>query len=145
VKRSLERNPKLVASLLPGDTATLRYAAHKGILEEAYEVRPDCSRIDNVVMCCARALYFHETKRKFNGRIKMVAPFMSYLDDSIDNDVVVALGHAKTYLLQFPAQGENPEVFYYKFAEGQNTAVMLLCFYGGTEFLVQLDKRQTEI
>ena len=58
-----------------------------------------------------------------------------------DNAVGEAVAFAKAFLSSAAAKGENPEVFFYKFAKGPQTAVMLLCFYGGTEFLVQFDER----
>ena len=48
---------------------------------------------------------------------------------------------AKAFLSQYEAKDENPDVFFYRFYEAANTAVMLLSFYRDTEFLVQFDKR----
>ena len=66
---------------------------------------------------------------------------MSYLDELVDQAIATALFYAKEFLKSVPAKGENQDVFYYKFAEGEGTAVLLMCFYRGTEFLVRLDKR----
>ncbi len=141
VKRSFERNPSLINSLPVANIPTMRYLPHKAAWEEGYEVKPENDRIDTVICSCARALYFHETTVKFKGKVKVVAPFMSYRDATIDNELAKALAYAKQFLSESTAKGENPDVFTYKFAEGSNTAVMLLCFYGSTEFLIQLDKR----
>ncbi|MDC6166270.1 hypothetical protein [Paucibacter sp. XJ19-41] len=141
VRRSLERNPSLVNSLMPGDTPVMRHVPHKATLEEAFPIVANGERIDRVVSHCARALYFHETSTKFAGRVKVIAPFMSYGLATFDNAVSGALALAKAFLADTAARGENPEVFSYKFARGPQTAVMLLSFYGGTEFLVQFDER----
>ena len=140
VSRSLERNPRLIAALPVSDVPTLLYVPHRATLEEAYEVPASGTRIDSVISSCARALYYHETERKFSGRVKVVAPFMSYRNVSLDN-VVSVMALAKTHFFSAPSKGENPDVFYYKFEEGPSTGIMLLCFYGGTEFLVQFDSR----
>ena len=141
VRRALERNPKLVSSLPIGETPSFNYVTESGQLDEAFPVIADGERIDRVITSCARALYLFETGKKFVGATKAIAPFMSYLDPSVDQAVITALGYAKDFLKLAPAKGENQDVFYYKFAEGAGTAVLLLCFYGRTEFLVHLDKR----
>lgn len=140
-KRALERNPKLVDSLPISDTPAFNYVAASGDPDEAYPVMAQGDRIDKVITCCARAIYFFETGEKFIGPTKAVAGFMSYLDNSVNQAVSEALGYAKEFLRFAPEKGENKDVFYYKFVEGAGSAVLLLCFYRGTEFLVRLDKR----
>lgn len=143
VRRALERRPVLAGALIPGEIPVMRFVPHTRTLEEGFPIDADGARIDNVISSCARALFLHETGSKFFGRVKVIAPFMSYRDVSTDNALGEALALAKEYLSSIgaPAKGDNGEVFFYKFARGPATAVMLLCFYGGTEFLVQFDER----
>ena len=141
VRRSLERAPNLASALLPGETPVMRFVPHASKLEEGFPISADGQRIDKVVSGCARALYLHETGSRFTGRVKVIAPFMSYGLVTTDNAVGEAVALAKAVLSSTAAKGENPEVFFYKFAGGPQTAVMLLCFYGGTEFLAQFDER----
>jgi hypothetical protein len=141
VKRSLERAPTLAGAMLAGATPVMRFVPHSPRLEEGFPILANGQRIDKVTSACARALYFHETGTKFIGRVKVIAPFMSYGLVTIDNASGKALALAKDFLYNSAVKGENPEVFFYKFARGPQTAIMLLCFYGGTEFLVQFDER----
>jgi len=119
------------------------YVTNSGRLEEAFQIDADGIRIDKLISSCARAIHLHETGRKFLGPIKTIAAFMSYLNKDFDQAVSEAMFYAKEFLKSASAKGENQEVFYYKFAEGEGTAVLLMCFYGGSEFLVRLDKRQS--
>ena len=141
VRRSLERAPALARALLPSEIPVMRYVPHAARLEEAFPISADGQRIDRVIGACARALYAHETGSKFLARVKVIASFMSYGLTTTDNAVGQALALSKAFLSNAAVRGENPEVFFYKFARGPQTAVMLLCFYGGTEFLVQFDER----
>lgn len=141
VRRSLERNPTLARALLPGDAPVMRFVPHSSRLQEAFSISADGGRIDKVVSGCARALYLHETGSRFAGRVKVIASFMSYGHVTTDNAVAEAVALAKAFLSGAPKNGENPEVFFYKFEKGPRIAVMLLCFYGGTEFLVHFDDR----
>ena len=129
------------SAFLPGDTPIMRFVPHVSRLEEGFPIPVDGQRVDRVVSGCARALYFHETCKKFSGRVKVIAPFMSYGLVTTDNAFEEAMALAKAFLSSAVAKGKNPEVFFYKFARGPKTGLILLCFYGGTDFLVQLDER----
>ena len=141
VKRSMVRAPSLASALLPGDTAVMRFVPHTSRLEEGFPITVDGQRIDKVISGCARALYLHETESVFAGQVKVAAPFMASGLTATDNVIAEAIAIAKAFLSGVVEKGENPEVFRYKFAKGPQTSIMLLCFYSGTEFLVQLDER----
>lgn len=141
VRRSLERTPTLAKTLLPGELPAMRFVPHTSKVEKGYPVETDGERIDRVISSCARALYFHETGQRFSGKVKVAAPFMSYGLVVTDNTVSNALALARGFLSKSVQRGDNPEVFSYKYERGPKTVVMLLRFYGGSEFLVQLDER----
>jgi hypothetical protein len=74
--------------LLPvSNKAAFNYITHSGVLDEAFPIPADGFRIDKVITCCAKALYFYDRGVKYSGKVKVIAPFMSYQDRLVDNDV----------------------------------------------------------
>lgn len=141
VKRSAERKPWLAATMALKAKPARIFHPDENLWEEGLGIYVDAPRIDATLSKCACALYFHETHKKFGGSVKVITPFTLYLDSPLNAAVSSALAVAEDFFATHPSYGNNPDVFCYKFAEGENTATMLLCFYGRTKILVQLDKR----
>lgn len=141
VRRAAERKPRLTNSLASNAKPVQLLGLDTGSREDGLAIKIDGSRIDATFANCARALYFFETKRKFLGPVKVITPFMMYLDRQTNESVSGALAASETFFAPHPAAGQNPSIFNYKFVEGACTATMLLCFYGSTKILVQFDKR----
>lgn len=141
VKRSAERKPGLMVTLASNAKPARIFHAEDNLWEDGLGIHIDATRIDAILSMCARALYFHETQRKFDGSVRVITPCTLYLDSRLNASVSSALTAAEDFFVAYPASGNNPDVFCYKFAEGENTAIMLLYFYGHTKILVQLDRR----
>ncbi|MDN5752536.1 MAG: hypothetical protein L0H15_04535 [Nitrosospira sp.] len=141
VKRSAERKPGLMVMVASNAKPAQIFDFDKNLWEEGLGIYVDAPRIDTTLSKCARALYFHETQRKFSGAVKVITPFTQYIDSQFNATVSSALAQAEDFFAIHPSFGNNPDVFCYKFTEGENTAMMLLYFYTSTKILVQLDKR----
>jgi hypothetical protein len=87
----------------------------------------------------ARAIYFHERKQKFSGKITVVSNFTLKLDDPEINELRDQLFAMSEILLsEAVPQGENPDVFAYKMARDGNTEIVEFTFYGTSKALAVL-------
>jgi hypothetical protein len=109
--------------------------------EQGAEVIVEAERLDNVLGNCARALYFHETGKKFAGPVHVITAFTMYKHAVVQEKVNLGVRAATEYFSKHPPKGANPDVFWYKFEESENTAVFLMHFYGNSEVLIRFDKR----
>ncbi|MFY9259584.1 MAG: hypothetical protein WAO71_03645 [Gallionella sp.] len=141
VKRSAERKPALASKMASNSTPVQIFHEDKKQWEDAAGIVVEGARIDATLGKCARALYFYETSRKFFGTVRVITPFTMYSDPSFNNSIASAVATADSFFSSYPLRGENHDVFWYKFEEGEVTATMLLCFYGSTKILVRFDKR----
>jgi hypothetical protein len=138
VQRALTRRPLLGMTLTISDTPEMRYVPSTGQTVEAFQVHADVERIDRVFECCARALYFHHMRKPFVGSTRSFTPFMSYPEPKVNDLIKETMKNAKPLLDGLPTLGANPEVFRYKFAEGEGNAMLVLTFYGGSDVVVNL-------
>lgn len=141
VKRAAERCPALASSMLTSTDPIKIFHEDTKEWEDAYGIQLQACRLDAVFIKIAYALYFHETGNKFAGRVKVGTGFTLYNDRSLNSGVESALTASEDFFSQHERKGNNPDVFSYKFAEGPNTATMLMNFYGTSKVLVRLDKR----
>lgn len=141
VKRSAERKPALALKMARNSAPVQIFHEDGEQWEDAAGIVIEGTRIDATISKCARALYFHETSRKFFDAVRIITPFTMYSDPSFNNSTASAVEAADSFFSSYPLRGKNSDVFWYKFEEGENTAMMLLCFYGATKILVQFDKR----
>ncbi len=141
VKRSAERKPALASIMARNSTPVQVFHEDSEQWEDAAGIVIDGARIDVSISKCARALYFHETNRKFFDAVRVITPFTIYGDPGLNKSVASAVEAVDSFFSSYPPCGKNSDVFWYKFEEGENTATILLCFYGATKILVQFDKR----
>ena len=141
VKRSTERKPALASKMASNSTPVRVFHEDREQWEDAAGIVIDGARIDAAFSKCARALYFQENSKKFLGAVRVITPFTMYSAPSFDNSIAIAAETADSFFSSLPLRGNNTDVFWYKFEEGENSATMLLCFYGSTKILAQFDKR----
>lgn len=141
VKRSAERKPALSSKMVANSAPVSIFHEDQQQWENAYGILIQGDRINAVIEKCARALYFHETRTKFLGVIRLLTPFTIYNSIDLNNSIVTAVEAAEGFFTSHPLCGKNSDVFSYKFEKGKNSATMLLFFYGETKVLVHLDGR----
>jgi hypothetical protein len=141
VDRAFKRAPKKASSLIERSTPVLLKRNQEDQWEEGAEVVVDAERLDEALGSCARALYFHETQRKFVGPLHVITAFTMYHDPEMHANVTRSVEAAVQFFAGHPKKGENQEVFWYKFDENENIAVLFMSFYSSSEVLVTLKKR----
>jgi hypothetical protein len=141
VKRAAERSPALASSMIMSTDPVKIFHEDTQEWKDAYGIQLQLNRLDSVLIRNAYALYFHEIGKKFVGRVKVVTAFTLYNDRSLNSAIESALAASEDFFSQHEAKGCNPDVFFYRFEEGPNTATMLMNFYGTSKVLVQFDKR----
>lgn len=141
VKRSAERKPALASKMARNSAPVKIFHEDRHQWEDAAGIVVEGTRIDATISKFARALYFHETNRKFFDAVRVITSFTMYSDLNFNNSISSAVEAADNFFSSHPLCGKNSDVFWYKFEEGENTATMLLCFYGATKILVQFDRR----
>lgn len=141
VSRAFDRNPSKASSFINRSEPVLLKRNAADEWEQGAEVIVEAERLDHVLGNCARALYFHETSKKFVGPAHVVTAFTMYKHQEVQANVTRGVEAVTAYFASQSARGENPAVFWYKFEESQKTAMFLMCFYSTSEVLVRLDKR----
>lgn len=141
VKRAAERNPSFASTILVSSEPVKLFHEDTQEWKDAFGMQVQGNRLDAVFKKCAYALYFHETKTKFQGTVTVVTGFTLYNVPSLNSAIASAIPTAEDYFSQHAAKGDNPDVFFYKFEEGENTGIMLMYFYEKSKVLVRFDKR----
>jgi len=145
VKRAAERSPALASSMLMTTDPVKIFHEDSQEWKEAFGIQLQAGRLDSVFTKNAHALYFHEVGKKFFGRVKVVTGFTLYNDRSVNSAIESALTAAEEFFAHHEARGDNPDVFFYRFEEGPNTATMLMNLYGTSKVLVQFEKHESII
>lgn len=141
VRRAAERSPGLASSMVMSSDPVKIFHEDTQKWEDAYGIQTQSDRLDSVLRKNAYALYFYETGRKFVGQVRVVTGFTLYNDLTLNSSIESALKTAEEFFCQHDAKGSNPDIFFYRFEEGQNSATMLMNFYGTSKVLAQFDKR----
>jgi hypothetical protein len=140
VRRAFERTPSKSSSLIQRSVPVMLKREAASEWEQGAEVIVEAERLDNVLGNCARALYFHETGKKFAGPVHVITAFTMYKHALVQEHVSREVRAATEYFCSRPPNGANPVVFWYKFEESENAAVFLMCFYGSSEVLIRFEK-----
>lgn len=137
VKRASVKRPALLSALNSKALPTTIKNLNTGDTIDVIALFPDGNRINTALENCARALYFHETGKKFNGRAKVVNGF---LIDSVENSEkklqafsMIEAGFAKNAYL-----GSNQDTFKYKVDIQNESAMFLFEFYGSAKVIIDL-------
>ena len=142
VKRSFESAPAKASNLIARSRpATLR-RVEDAEWEQGLQVIVEDQRLDEALCNCARALYFKRTRKKFQGQAQAITAFTMYSDASTQAMVDKSVSATILYFEKHNVIGTNPDVFWYKFEEGDRNAFFLMCFYGKSIALVRFKKIQ---
>lgn len=136
VRRAAERKPALAIQI--GSTAqpVFLHDIQKREWVEGFALEVDGRRIDEALIKCARAIYYHEKGSMFAGVVRLITAFtLNPSNVTLNENVAKAFEYADQYFGIEEKNGENPEVFYYKIAENNGTAVLQMIFYEATKVL----------
>ena len=140
VRRAFEYRPSKASRFTERSAPVRLRRLEQAEWEDGLQVIVQGDRIDSVLMSCARALYLHETGRKFLGPAAVLTHFTMYGDKDLQNNITRAFQVAESTLANDPRLGENQDVFWYKFRESDMTALFLMCFYGESTAMVRFKK-----
>lgn len=145
VLRSYNRRPTLMKTIIDGHKEVIA-VDDKGVAFNTLMVQADMTRANNSFDQMARALYFYEFGKKFNGVCKFLHDWAAIPDKKIN--VVVdtpdgekqAIDHVKEYFFGLEHKGSNPDVFRYHFEKpDENGNIALgMQFYGGSNTFIAL-------
>jgi hypothetical protein len=141
VKRAFERAPSKASSFVQRSEPVMLKRNHDDEWEHGAKIIVEADRLDRVLENCARALYFHEKAKKFNGVAKVITAFTMYLHPEVHARVTTCVDAAKACFSEQLPKGENSDIFWYKFSETESTILFLLCFYSTSDVLVSFEKQ----
>lgn len=142
--RAFAKSPAKASSLIRRSAQVQLQRAGDSTWEDGLQVIVEAERLDLVLGNCARALYFYETGRKLVGPLKVITGFTMYNDPTVQANVTNGLAATESFFADLTAKGENPDVFKYKFAEGEIRVLFLMHFYSHSEVIVSLNKHEQE-
>jgi len=140
VGRSFDDAPTKASRLIARSAPVKLRRVEQPEWEDGLQVIVEGERLDDVLSNCARALYFKETGKKFQGPAQVITGFTMYTGTPDQASVDQGIAATEAYFNNQPPRGQNPEVFWYKFEEGEQTAMFLLCFYGHSIAIVRFKK-----
>lgn len=141
VRRAAGRSPALASSMVVSSEPVKIFHEDTQEWKDAYGIQVQGHRLDLVFKKIAYALYFHEKQAQFDGEIKVVTGFTLYSEPSVNSAIASAVPAAEEYFSAHECKGSNPEVFFYRFEEGLNSAIMLMNFYGTSKVLIKYEPR----
>ncbi len=140
VHRAFERRPSKAANFVRRSSPVQLKRPDQADWEQGVQVLIDGARIDGVLSNCARALYHHHTRSKFQGPVEVLTNFTMYLDEKTQTSVSAAFDTTTRMMAAEPLLGENPAVFSYKFKETRSMAIFYFCFYESSTAIVRFKK-----
>lgn len=140
VRRAFDRTPNKAADFVRRSAPVQLKRPGQAEWENGAQVIIDGARIDDVLSNCARALYHHHTRFKFQGPVEVLTNFTMYLDQQVQASVSHAFDIAARAMAEEPLLGENPAVFSYKFKETDSMVIFYFCFYQSSTALVRFKK-----
>ena len=140
VRRAFERRPSKAANFVRRSAPVQLRRSEQEDWEKGAQILIDGERIDAVLSNCARALYHHHTKSKFQGPVEVITNFTMYMDPKVQASVSQGFDVAAKSLADESLLGHNPEVFTYKFIETDTMSLFYFCFYGSSSAIVRFKK-----
>lgn len=115
------------------------YTDETGKIEPTFAFQIDRERFNNVIKKIAYALFFNDYKCTWRrGLIVMTEYFVN--SDMSQDDYGLLIQEAKKYLNEPAFDGNNPQVFKYKFMEAEssdkNDQILWMKFYEGFEIFI---------
>lgn len=145
--RAMKRAPSLFQGFTKTQISVTAIDEKSGEVHNTIAVQVDEERLNYSLASIGQALYFHHYNTPWEGRIKAYPHFLIHLKENNAKELYKPNEIMQQATEQFMAEeelhGENPEVFSYQFAEGNEstTLVMYLKIYeGSTITLLFVDK-----
>jgi hypothetical protein len=141
IVRAIRRNPSLIKNYLTTTTNVNVENMNTGEWAQTIGCKIDNHRFDKSLDQLSRAIYFHHTKSKSKGAVRIYPNFLLYMngESKVKNEQIAKMDIAsEQVLVNEPTYGENPEVFKYKFVDqGEGMPKFLrLYFYEGNRVTV---------
>lgn len=137
VKRAIAKKPSLFYELRQNVTQVPFTYFNTNEITDAIAMFPDGNRVNSVLDKCARAIYFHTTGKKFTGTAKVVNGFL--LNDQVNSEIKLKIFEQLENIFNiYPYIGNNQDTFKYKIICVNESAMLLLEFYGSTKAIVDL-------
>lgn len=140
VDRAFKKRPTKATNFIRRSTPVQLRRPDQAEWEQGAQIIVDGERIDRVLGNCARALYHHHTKSKFQGPVEVLTSSTMYLDEKTQASVSTVFditGHA---LCDETLLGANPQIFSYKFKETESMVIFYLCFYESSTAIARFKK-----
>jgi hypothetical protein len=99
---------------------------------------PDQDRLNRCFSQIAYGIYYHHFSERFDGEIKVLLGYLHSTDDNHNSFMGFIKHRARIELKDVSSQGDNPDIFYYQFAEKDEHDLIFLQlrFYGGIDVYV---------
>ncbi len=140
--RAFNRQPDSFLNFMENLTQ-LNIKQPDGSLYESASFQVDLKRFDNCIKQIAVGLYFHHTKSKWVGNYGVITNVFVELTganvEKVNQTIFDASKSVRESFAGYPAYGDNPEIFTYKYAfDQQNSHVIHMIFYEGVDISVLL-------
>ncbi len=143
VKRAIANKPSLFFQLSQNATLVPFTNFNTGNITDAIAIFPDGDRVNSILDKCARALYFYTTGRKFIGTAKVINGFLLSSQENSENKQKV-FEQTENIFNEYPYFGNNQDTFKYKTIAINESAMLLLEFYGTSKAIVDLRSNSAE-
>lgn len=133
VIRILKRKPALKAKVFEKISPAYVKDVQTGEISETVVLEIEHDRINSSLDSCARALFFNDFNRRFEGNIRVTPLFLSDIDPKFNESVAHLLSATDMLFKNIEPKGNNPSIFTYKFRsdEDPNKIVLEMTFYEG--------------
>jgi hypothetical protein len=133
VSRAIKRRPRLLSRLM---IETHEIVIHDTITdrwEKSIALKPEEQRLVRVFTSISKAIYFHEKRLVWPGRVSIVTEFMLSFDDIDRNKRQEQfVKELDDFLTKVPHKGQHPDVFSYQFLGIGDKYLLRLHFYGNS-------------
>jgi hypothetical protein len=140
VKRAFEKRPSKAEHFVKISRPVKLKREHENGWEDGAQITVEGERLDIVLENCARALFFHETGRRIEGKAQVITGFTLYMNEEIQDNITKSIEASNKHFQQHPQLGANPKIFWYKYQEGRSSITFLMRFYEYSEVIVRLFK-----
>ncbi len=140
VRRAFERTPSKATNFVQRSAPVQLRRPGQAEWEDGAQIIIEGERVDSALSNCARALYHHHTKARFQGPAEVLTNFTMYLDEKIQAQVSSAFDTTARVMANEPLLGENPAIFSYKFKETESMVIFYYCFYESSAAIVRFKK-----
>jgi hypothetical protein len=137
VGRAIRRTAGRLLREVLGNHQQIRLEIGRNEFVDVIVGTPDLQRLLSSLELIAYGLHLHHFRRRFVGRVRVMAGFVTYSEENSRSLTKLVEDKAAIELEGTPALGENPEVFSYAFGSRDNLGLYLLrmVFYGGVAVL----------